>query len=374
MLHSHHPRAGATNAVLVLVLGALIWETTLSLDTSKAGSNEASNLTTRSISPRDLSGSFTKDLYDQDNKYCYFAAYLDWSATQNAGALTSTITVTFYIKKTKYGEYRFYNNYGPPYSITIDGTTFSGNQKFDFAKTAPVGTTQTIGSASKIVTHNSDGTRSAGLSATLESDISWGTFTVSGTAYLNAISVSVTVYFDGNGGSVSYSSKSVTKGSSYGSFPTVSRTGYTFKGWYTAASGGSQVSTSSGVSSSHTVYAQWTINQYTISFISNGGTACNSITQNYGSSFTLPTPTRDNYNFDYWCSDSALTSRYTGTTMPANSITLYAKWTIKQYTITFISNGGTACNAITQNYGTSVTLPIQRRQATPLIAGAATVL
>ena len=69
-----------------------------------------------------------------------------------------------------------------------------------------------------------------------------------------------TVTFNANGGSVDTSSKSVTNGSTYGTLPTPKRSGYTFQGWFTAASGGSKITSSSTVnlSANQTLYAHWT--------------------------------------------------------------------------------------------------------------------
>ena len=69
-----------------------------------------------------------------------------------------------------------------------------------------------------------------------------------------------TVSFNANGGSVSQSSITVTEGSTYGGLPTPTRDGYTFDGWYTAASGGTKIIKGSPVSltSDHTLYAHWT--------------------------------------------------------------------------------------------------------------------
>ena len=68
----------------------------------------------------------------------------------------------------------------------------------------------------------------------------------------------VKVTFDANGGSVSASSQTYTIGSTYGSFPTATRSGYSFAGWFTSASGGTQVLSSSTVSASQTtLYAHW---------------------------------------------------------------------------------------------------------------------
>jgi uncharacterized repeat protein (TIGR02543 family) len=68
-----------------------------------------------------------------------------------------------------------------------------------------------------------------------------------------------TVYFDGNGGSVSADSRTFTAGAAYGSLPAAVRTGYIFGGWYTARSGGSQVTSSTLCpTGNHTLYAHWT--------------------------------------------------------------------------------------------------------------------
>ncbi|MBO5744545.1 MAG: PASTA domain-containing protein, partial [Clostridia bacterium] len=71
----------------------------------------------------------------------------------------------------------------------------------------------------------------------------------------------LTVTFNANGGSVSTSSKSITYGSTYGTLPTPTRSGYTFVGWYSAKTGGSAVTANTTVtnSSNHTVYAIWEV-------------------------------------------------------------------------------------------------------------------
>jgi uncharacterized repeat protein (TIGR02543 family) len=68
--------------------------------------------------------------------------------------------------------------------------------------------------------------------------------------------------YDANGGSVSPSSKFVTYNSSIGSLPTPSRSGYSFLGWYTSPSGGSQVtsSTTYTTAGNSTIYARWQAN------------------------------------------------------------------------------------------------------------------
>lgn len=80
------------------------------------------------------------------------------------------------------------------------------------------------------------------------------------TAKWTANTYTVNFNVNGSGGSVSPTSKQVTYGSTYGTLPTPSRSGYTFAGWYTAASGGSIVTSSTivNITSSQTLYAHWT--------------------------------------------------------------------------------------------------------------------
>jgi len=64
----------------------------------------------------------------------------------------------------------------------------------------------------------------------------------------------------------------------------------------------------------------------------------------------LPTLTRTGYTFSGW--DRAIPE-----TMPAEDITVTARWSINSYTITFDAAGGSAVSAITKNYGASVSAP-----------------
>ena len=69
-----------------------------------------------------------------------------------------------------------------------------------------------------------------------------------------------TVTFDATGGSVSPTTRTVASGASVGTLPTPTRTGWTFTGWFTALTGGTQVSAATQVTRDVTYYAQWTQN------------------------------------------------------------------------------------------------------------------
>ena len=158
-----------------------------------------------------------------------------------------------------------------------------------------------------------------------------------------------------NGGTIA-DGKDVT-GYTYGvgaTLPTdVTRTGYTFKGWYDNENlTGSPVTAIGGAETGNKEYwAKWEINQYTITFDTNGGSEIAPITQDYGTEITAPAdPTRKGYTFKGW--DKEIPE-----TMPAENITVKAQWEINQYTITFDTNGGSEIAPITQDYGTEITAP-----------------
>lgn len=74
----------------------------------------------------------------------------------------------------------------------------------------------------------------------------------------------VTVTFNANGGNVDVTNSTVLHTGTYGSLPTPKRDYYTFNGWYTQSSGGSQITSGTTVSNSnnHTLYAHWTENEW----------------------------------------------------------------------------------------------------------------
>ncbi|HJI64108.1 MAG TPA: InlB B-repeat-containing protein [Ruminococcus bromii] len=152
-----------------------------------------------------------------------------------------------------------------------------------------------------------------------------------------------TIAFDTNGGS---EIAPITQ--DYGTEITApdnpTRKGYTFKGW-------DKEIPETMPAENMTVKAQWEINQYTITFDTNGGSEIAPITQDYGTEITAPAdPTRKGYTFKGW--DKEIPE-----TMPADNITVKAQWEINQYTITFDTNGGSEIAPITQDYGTEITAP-----------------
>lgn len=141
-----------------------------------------------------------------------------------------------------------------------------------------------------------------------------------------------TVTLDPNGGKVSKDSVSLEYGAVYGELPKPTRKGHTFVGWFTKATGGKQVwqSTALYIQADHTLYAQWTVNTYTVTLNATGGTLdTKSVDIVYGTSYgELPRPTREGYTFEGWYTKSSGGERiWKGTTLTTDQDhTLYARW------------------------------------------------
>ena len=198
------------------------------------------------------------------------------------------------------------------------------------------------------------------------------TFTASKNITLTAVFASTEslVVFNANGGSVSPAFKSIYKGDTYGTLPTPTRSGYTFAGWYTSASGGSRVYSSTTVTTSgnHSIYAHWTASaaaSSTVTFNANGGsTSLTTLTMTMDATTNslVAVASRSNYSFlgwfiassggemvfgptgeavagSFWSDDySASSNNAKWSTSGAK--TLYAHWGNHTCTVTFDPNWG----------------------------------
>ncbi len=180
-----------------------------------------------------------------------------------------------------------------------------------------------------------------------------------------------TVTFDPQSGSVSPTSLSVTYASTYGTLPTPTRTGYTFGGWYTSTGGaGTKIdsTTTVAITAAKTLYAKWTANTYTVIYDSNGASGGTTATSShaYGTAKALSSNgfTKTGYTFAGWATDASGPVVYSNaqsvsnlTTINGASITLFAVWTINQYTIIFDANGGIGGSNGLMTYGDVLTAP-----------------
>ena len=111
--------------------------------------------------------------------------------------------------------------------------------------------------------------------------------------------------------------------------------GYTFRGWYSDEEFENAVTEiATGTIGNIEIYAKWQQNEYTITFDSNGGTDVESITGYYGVEIDEPSkPSKEKYYFVGWFLESG-GNVYEFTTMPAENITLYARWELYSYIYT----------------------------------------
>lgn len=131
------------------------------------------------------------------------------------------------------------------------------------------------------------------------------------------------------------------------------RTGYTFVGWSTSASGSKEYNNQASVknlavSGTRTLYAVWQPNTYTVEFVANGGTGTMaSQGHTYGVSQVLSknTFTRSGYSFMGWSTSATGAKMYNDQQSVANlaasgTTKLYAVWEANKYNVVFNSNGG----------------------------------
>lgn len=169
-----------------------------------------------------------------------------------------------------------------------------------------------------------------------------------------------TVTFNANSGSCSTANKVVTYKSTYGTLPTASRIGYTFAGWFTEQSSGTQITSSSVVTTAgeHTLYAHWTPNtntKYVVYHQIEGldGKYTTNRTENLtGTTGASVTPARESYTGFTAPAGQTITIKADGTS------TVTYKYTRNYYTVTV--NKGTGISATSgggsKKYGATVTV------------------
>ena len=217
----------------------------------------------------------------------------------------------------------------------IENGTFSGTvenaakgkiTEGTFTETSTVNNRGTIGGGTFSGTvENKGGTIKNGIfNGAVENQasgtISGGTFsgTVTNNGTINGGTFAVT--FDTKGGN-NVPVENVLNGQKATKPADPTRAGYTFGGWYTEETCTKPYEFTTPVQNALTLYAKWTINQYTITFKPENGDEDTTITQDYDTPVTAPAnPTRTGYTFAGW-------DREIPATMPAENMTVTARWT-----------------------------------------------
>lgn len=169
---------------------------------------------------------------------------------------------------------------------------------------------------------------------------------ISGGTFNGEVIGAYTVTFQSEGGSEVASQIRANTPAAQPDNPT--KEGHTFISWY---NGESEWDFETPVTTGLILTAKWQLNRYTITFDTAGGSEVPSITQDYGTAITPPAaPTRTGYTFAGW-------DREIPTAMPAENMTITARWQVNQYTITFKPKNGGQDIVIKQDYGTAITAP-----------------
>ena len=162
------------------------------------------------------------------------------------------------------------------------------------------------------------------------------------------------ITFHANGGTGGKTFSSVGMGRTLGYYMkqvTPTRDGYTFNGWWTARTGGIQVTADDVADGDATYYAHWKVVTYTVQFHANGGTGGKTFTiakgAKLGDYIKQLSPKRDGYGFDGWWTAKTGGTKVTDSTAVTGNVVYYAHWAPSGYSVAFNANGGTGGKTFT---------------------------
>ena len=138
----------------------------------------------------------------------------------------------------------------------------------------------------------------------------------------------------------------------------LSEEGYTFDGWYTDDNYSTKFDFTKPIKSNTTVYAKWTANDYEVSFITEHGNPPTSQNVKYNGTAKDPGKlSAEGYTFDGWYADAAYNTEFDFTKPITGDTKVYAKWTAKNYEVSFITEHGDAPASQNVKYNGTATNP-----------------
>ena len=157
------------------------------------------------------------------------------------------------------------------------------------------------------------------------------------------------ITLDNNGGS-GCNNVSIQKGKPYGNLCTPIKNNYIFEGWYTSKTYETKIKSTDIVNNDITLYAKYTPVTYTLSYNTDGGSACQDKGVKYSEAYgTLCSTTKEGYNFIGWYDEN--NDKVSSSTIMTKDTTITARWTLKQYTLTYDNNGGSGCTSKIISHG-----------------------
>ncbi|MBN1604302.1 MAG: InlB B-repeat-containing protein [Chitinispirillaceae bacterium] len=137
---------------------------------------------------------------------------------------------------------------------------------------------------------------------------------------------------------------------------TLARSGNIFDGWSRVPDGSGKVYNANDTlkmpAGGVTLYARWTVQTCRVTFESNGGTAVAAQDVTYNGVAAVSTaPIKNGYSFGGWYISNTLNTEFDFAATPVLAArTLYAKWNLVTYSITYVFNGGILAAANPASY------------------------
>lgn len=277
--------------------------------------------------------------------------FAGWFTAPDGGTAVCADTV---VKNGSDHEVYAHWNAGPAITVTFDAN--GGTFTTDGQEVTVVEVKETYDSKYTLPEKNPErtGYEFSGWSTALDGGMAVNADTVvknasDHTLYARFTARNYTVTYDGNGGTPSDGSKTVTFGSPYGELADVLWEGHTFSGWATSPEGGILIGADTVVSEEnidvgsdeHVLYAQWNP-RHKVTFDKNASDAvCDTESRYYEEGTAcgdLPIPQRPGYTFTGWYdwveNGKEITSAYT----VDSDLTVYAHWELKALTVSFYAN------------------------------------
>lgn len=222
--------------------------------------------------------------------------------------------------------------------FTSCGATNNSSSSSSEIISSEASSTSSSSTVSSSSTSSSTVTSSSIISSSSSTSSTTSSSSTSSSTSSSSTKTAAYIYFDSNGGTVVGKLRQ-TIGFTYTKFPTSSKAGYKFLGWFYEEendNGSGLQFTANAIQPDDTkLYAKWEPMTYTFTFDSMGGSSCSSQTLSYNANIVLPKPTKDGFTFAGWTLTST-SGIATGTVQTfskvpffdTEAVTLYAKWAV----------------------------------------------
>ena len=168
----------------------------------------------------------------------------------------------------------------------------------------------------------------------------------------------MSITFDPNGGSVLTSNILINKDTYPGSFETPIKTGHTFLGWYIYGSETIFDGNSMFLTEDIHLVAKYELTNYQLKIEKNNGSNQEIKSLNYNQLIpNIEIPSKSGHAFQGWYLDDEFTIILSFTNMPSQDITIYAKWQVLTYTITFNADGGSSVSLLKATFLSEISEP-----------------